>query len=239
MTDATRVRARLQALADPVRATGQRRFFKTGVGQYGEGDIFWGIRNAEVRSVAKEAKALPLPQVEALLEDPVHEVRLCALLLLVEQFRRADAARQKGIVALYLRRTDRVNNWDLVDLSASLLGQWLWDKDRSLLGQLAEGGLWEQRIAVVSTLEFIRRGDFAETLRLCRRLLRHPHDLMHKALGWMLREVGKRDEAVLRAFIEQHGVEMPRTMLRYAIERLPREEREALLIQTRRCRRPR
>lgn len=232
--NARRVRVRLRDLADPVRAEGLKRFFKTGSGQYGEGDVFWGIRVPEIRAVAKTALALPLEQVEILLEDAVHEVRLCGLLILVERFRKADEAGRAASAELYLRRTDRINNWDLVDSSACLPGEWLRDKDRAPLHALgASVNMWEQRIAVVACHVYIRQGDFADIFLLCRNLLGHPHDLMHKAMGWMLRETGKRDKPALEAFLAAHGGAMPRTMLRYAIERFPRQERDWWLRSTR------
>lgn len=222
--------ATLYAHADPVRAKNQLRFFKTGPGQYGEGDIFWGITNPLVRNIVKQHKDTSLETLEALLEHSVHEVRLCALLLLVAQFPRATEEQRAKIIALYLRRTERVNNWDLVDLSACLLGEWLRDKNRDVLDRLAASPLlWDQRIAVVTTLTFIRHKDFADILRLAPLFMNHPHDLMHKAVGWALREVGKKDLAVLSAFLDQYVQQMPRTMLRYAIEKYPEAERKAWL----------
>lgn len=228
------VREQLRALADPVRAAGQMRFFKTGKGQYGEGDVFWGIRNPDMRALVRQWRALPLEQAEVLLADAVHEVRLAGLLILVEQFRKAGEEQRQAIIDLYLRRTDRINNWDLVDLTAPMLGQWLQTRDRDILRRMAASpNMWEQRIAVVATISFIRQGDFVDILALCRLLLEHPHDLMHKAMGWMLREAGKRDKGVLEDFLSDHGAAMPRTMLRYAIERFPEDERKAWLARTR------
>lgn len=222
--------SKLESYADPQRALGQLRFFKTGKGQYGEGDIFWGITVPIVRAAAKEYKNLPLNEVEILLNHATHEVRLCGLLVLVEAFKKADEQKRGAIMALYLKRTDRINNWDLVDLSVNMLGMWLLDKDRALLYTLAVGTtMWEQRMAVVATNVFIRAGDFTDILQLCRQLMGHPHDLMHKAMGWMLREVGKKDRAVLTDFLQHEWQRMPRTMLRYAIEHYPEVERKAWL----------
>lgn len=234
---AAEVRAGLADMADPERAMGLKRFFKVDKGQYGEGDVFWGIRSPDVRAVVKAAAHLAPDQAEILLEDAVHEVRLCALLILVEQFRKADESWRGVLAELYLRRTDRINSWDLVDLSACLPGMWWKDKERAPLHTLgASANMWEQRIAVVACHTYIREGDFTDVFALCRNLLGHPHDLMHKAMGWMLREVGKRDKAALEALLEECGGAMPRTMLRYAIERFPEDQRRRLLLSTRRPR---
>jgi len=203
-------------------------FFKTGKGEYGEGDRFIGSTVPETRMVAKANSQAPLIELDRLLDDEMHECRLCALMILVAQFKRADERKRKEIVDFYLSRTSRVNNWDLVDLSAyHIVGEWLKDKeDRSLLYQLAESRLlWDQRIAVVSTLAFIRKHDFSDILKLAEMFLTHPHDLMHKACGWMLREAGKRDEKALTGFMDSYSRVMPRTMLRYAIERLTPEQK--------------
>lgn len=221
------IKQELAAFGNPEKAIHLMRFFKTGKGEYGEGDRFLGCTVPETRKVARAHQQAPLSEIERLLTDEMHECRLCALLILAEQFKRGDLFQQKERVDFYLAHTDHINNWDLVDLSAyHILGEWLKTRDRGLLYELAEGGrLWEQRIAVVSTMAFIREGDFADTLKLSERLLYHPHDLIHKACGWMLREVGKRDETVLTAFLDLHVTEMPRTMLRYAIERLSPSQR--------------
>lgn len=235
----------LQAMRNEAQARHLSRFFKTGKGQYGEGDRFLGLRVPQTRAVTKEAKGLlTADELALLLQSPWHEARLCALLLLVEEMgaalprREADteerAARRQAVAAFYLHHARRANNWDLVDLSApGVLGQWLLCPlpgggmpDRSVLDRLAASdNLWEQRIAIVSTLALIRAGEFGDTLRIARLLLRHPHDLIHKAVGWMLREVGKRDLEVLRRFLREHAPEMPRTSLRYAIERMEEGER--------------
>ncbi|MEG2172163.1 MAG: DNA alkylation repair protein [Desulfovibrionaceae bacterium] len=230
MPSAEQIIATIQAHADPVQAQNLQRFFKTGAGQYGEGDVFWGVKVPVVRRIAKAFTTATLPIVNVLLDHAVHEVRLCALLLLVEQFSKASEIQRKNIIDFYLYHAERVNNWDLVDLSVRLLGTWLIDKDRALLDELAASPiLWKQRMAVVATHTFIRLGDFEDILRLSQKLMHHPHDLIHKALGWMLREVGKQDRAVLSAFLHQHRPHMPRTMLRYAIEHYPEPERKAWL----------
>ncbi len=216
--------------AAPEKARDMSRFFKTGPGQYAEGDVFWGIGAPRMRAVAAAAVALPLPEVERLLEDPVHEVRACALVIMTLRFKKGDETQRGEIIDLYLRRADCVNNWDLVDISAGMLGEWLLRRDRAVLRRLADSPiLWRQRIAVVATLPLIKAGDFTDILDLTRRLIRHPHDLMHKALGWMLREVGKKDKAALETFLEHHVHDLARTTLRYAIERFPEAERKAWL----------
>lgn len=204
------------------------RFFKTGKGQYGEGDRFMGVIVPNTRKVAKAAAGLPLEVVEMLLESRWHECRLCALLILIEKYRKDP----ENIVRFYLSHTRWVNNWDLVDLSAPyILGDYmLKQEDRSILDELAGSSvMWEQRIAVVSTLMLIRNGQFKDTMRLAEKLLCTRHDLMHKAVGWMLREVGKRDEGLLCGFLEKHKSVMPRTMLRYAIEKFSPERRRCYL----------
>ncbi len=231
---AAAARRHLRSLADPEAARVAAWFFKTGPGEYGEGDRFLGIRAAPLRAAAKRFAALPPGQIGRLLASRWHEDRSLALLVLGDRFRRAGRAERREIVRFYLGRTDRVNNWDLVDLSAPhILGAWLLDRPRGVLTRLAGSrNLWERRIAVLATLAFIRQGQFDDTLRLARRLSDDPHDLMHKAVGWMLREVGKRDAAVLRGFLDAHGPRLPRTALRYAIERLrPAERRRYLAME--------
>jgi len=205
------------------------RFFKTGPGQYGEGDVFFGVTVPEQRAIAKRFTDASLADIETMLADPVHEVRLTALLILVEQFRMADADGKKAVADFYLRHLDGVNNWDLVDSSApQILGAWLLTKkDRSVLYRLARSGkLWRERVAIVATQELIRHGEFEDTIRIATILLHHKHDLIHKAVGWMLREMGKKDIAALREFLSMHAATMPRTALRYAIERMDAAERK-------------
>lgn len=225
---AANVKDELLLLGNDARAEHSKYFFKTGKGEYGEGDQFIGSTVPETRSVANRYKSLSFTEIEKLLDDEIHECRLCALIILVEQFKRSDEAKRKEIYDFYLSHTQGINNWDLVDLSSyHIVGQWLLDKDRSVLYQLAgSSNLWEQRIAMVSTYAFIKQNDFQDTLHLSEKLMNHKHDLIHKACGWMLREVGKRDEHVLTEFLDQYYLQMPRTMLRYAIERFSKEQRE-------------
>ena len=224
------IRSKLHSLADPVRAAGALRFFKTGPGEYGEGDKFLGVTVPLVRSLVRESDALGEGDVLSFLHSEWHEERLLALLVLVRRFERRADERER-IAKLYVANTRWINNWDLVDTSApQILGAWLLGRDRALLGKLAAStDLWEQRIAVLATFAFIRAGEFADTLGLCERFLTHRHDLMHKACGWMLREVGKRDISALRMFLDNHATRMPRTMLRYAIEKLAPGERQDYL----------
>jgi 3-methyladenine DNA glycosylase AlkD len=229
------IRRCLRAQASARDAKILRWFFKTGPGEYGEGDVFIGIRVPALRKLVREFHPVSDATVRALLRSRIHEERLLALLLLVRRFETGDDAGRRGVFNLYMANTDRVNNWDLVDLSApNIVGQWLMERDRRRLDRLAGStSLWERRIAIVSTFAFIRRNEFDDTFRIADRLLRDPHDLIHKATGWMLREVGKRDEAVLEAFLWPRLSAMPRTMLRYAIERFPEPKRRRFL--THRC----
>ncbi len=218
-------------LANPEIAAHSQRFFKTGPGEYGEGDRFLGIRVPALRRMAKAARAIDLPQAATLVRSPFHEVRLCGLLILVEQFRRADDAGQKAIYDCYLEHTPHINNWDLVDASApAIIGGHLMARSRRPLHRLARSAdLWERRIAIMATLTFIKAGDFGETLKIAERLLGDDEDLIHKATGWMLREIGNRDRHAEEAFLQAHYRQMPRTMLRYAIERLPERRRQQYL----------
>lgn len=228
------LRRELTALTDPVRAQHALRYFKIGPGQYGEGDRFLGIRVPELRRLVRRYRSLPLSDTLLLLRSEWHEERLLALLLMVQRFGKAAADERQQILAAYLAHTAWINNWDLVDSSAAQIVGASLGADRSLLDRLSSSGsLWERRIAVVATFDLIRRGDYGDTLRLCERLLSEREDLLHKACGWALREVGKRDLAVLREFLTRHAGSMPRTMLRYAIERLPAEERRRWLAEKR------
>lgn len=226
-TKATVIQKELEAYIDPVKREYLPRFFKTGKGQYGEGDKFLGVIVPHTRLVTKRHQQESFEVMSELLQSEWHECRLCALLMLVERFKKCDEKGRKEIYDYYLSQTQRVNNWDLVDLSApTIVGQHLLDKPREELYRLAAGSLlWDQRIAVVSTYTLIRNGDFIDILQLAELLLNHPHDLMHKAIGWMLREMGKRDEELLKQFLEKFSKEMPRTMLRYSIEKLTDAER--------------
>ena len=223
------------AKADPSQVEGLSRFFKTGPGQYGEGDRFLGIKVPVTRRVVKECwKQTGFDELEGCLASEYHEIRLAGLLALVEIYSHArkDMSLRSRCIDFYLSHTDRINNWDLVDLSCyNLLGDWLLDKDRSLLYRLASDGksIWEQRIGMVSTMAFIRQGQLDDTFAIADILLNHPHDLIHKAVGWLLREAGKRDMDALRVFLDHRAASMPRTMLRYAIEKFPERERLAIL----------
>lgn len=216
------IKKELKKLADKEKAVQLARFFKTGKGQYGEGDIFIGIKVPEQRKIAKLFSDTGLSEIEKLIDDPIHECRLTALLILIEKYKKSDESEKQIIVQFYLNKTSRINNWDLVDLSSPrIIGNHYFDKDRTVLYNLVKGGsLWEQRIAVVSTYYFIKRNDFQDILNFSEMLLGHKHDLIHKATGWMLREAGKMDESVLISFLDKHYRSMPRTMLRYSLEKL-------------------
>jgi|ERR1700754_2634275 len=228
---ATTIRAKLKSLGNPERAEMSKRYFKTGPGQYGEGDIFYGNNAAEVRGLAREYQAMAEDQILKLLASPFHEERAVALLILVRRFAKADPAARRRIYELYLAHTEFINNWDLVDLSAPhIVGAYLVDKSRKpLYGLVRSPGLWARRIGILATFHFIRQNDFKDTFELSKRLLSDKEDLIHKATGWMLREVGKRDETAARRFLVEHYRKMPRTMLRYAIERFPDAERQSYL----------
>lgn len=208
-----------------------QRFFRTGPGQYGEGDIFRGISIPVLRDLARRNRDIPLEETACLLDSVYHEDRLLALFMLVGRFRRGDAGMKTAIFDLYMKSTGRMNNWDLVDASAEHIpGAYLWDRDRSPLHTLSRSpSLWERRISIVATFNFIRRGDFKDTLAISENLLADREDLIHKAAGWMLREVGKRSMEAEEAFLKRHCRAMPRTMLRYAIERFPENIRQAYL----------
>jgi 3-methyladenine DNA glycosylase AlkD len=231
----TRLRAlqrELRAAASPARARVSQSFFRTGPGEYGAGDLFLGVPVPDQRAVVRRHRDLPRRDVDWLLRSPYHEERLTALLILVEQYRRAEDAERDSIHRFYLARLRHVNNWDLVDLTAPvLIGAHLRGRNTTLLDRLAGSpDLWRRRIAMLGTADAIRCGDPQPALRIAHRLLHDPHALIHKAVGWMLREVGKRcGPAHLREFLDRHAAEMPRTMLRYAIERLPERERQAYL----------
>lgn len=251
------IRHELEALVDPIKKEYLPRFFKTGKGQYGEGDKFLGVVVPNTRIVAKQHKDEPFEVMAELLQSEWHECRLCALLMLVERFKKSDEEGRKLIYDFYLTQTSRINNWDLVDLSApGIVGEYLKDKSREDLYRLADSALlWDQRIAVVATYTLIKNHDFIDILALSERFLAHTfahslgndahsfahsafevahsaqplHDLMQKAIGWMLREMGKRDKDLLVQFLEKYCKTMPRTMLRYAIEKFPEEERQEFM----------
>ena len=218
----------LRQYIDAEKAILLPRFFKTGEGEYGEGDKFLGVTVPHIRVVTKQYCHVSLGVVNQLLDSEWHECRMCALLILVMKYKKASEEQKQAIFDLYLSRTERINNWDLVDLSApNIVGEHLFHAiDRTILYRLAESPLlWERRIAMVSTLNFIRKGDFGDTFALADKLVDSRHDLMQKAVGWMLREMGKRDISLLRIFLDKHAANMPRTMLRYAIEKMNDAER--------------
>lgn len=213
----------MRGIGSATRARHSLRFFRTAPGEYGAGDRFLGLTVPQVRELCRQHADLPLPRVRDLLRSRWHEARLLALLILVHGYDTGDARQQVRIAKLYLANLDWVNNWDLVDSSAHLiLGPHLACGERRLLDRLARSpDLWRRRVAMIATFHYIRQDDFRDALRIARALLRDEHDLIHKAAGWMLREIGKRDEPALRSFLDRHAARMPRTMLRYAIERLP------------------
>jgi 3-methyladenine DNA glycosylase AlkD len=227
------IKKALSSVADPQKAELLQRFFKTGQGEYGEGDIFLGIKVPDQRAVSKKYyKEITLNGIGELLESDIHEHRLTAIFMLVLKYEKAvDEKEKKQIVDFYLENLDRVNNWDLVDSSApKILGAWLFDRDRSIIYELARyGHLWKQRVAILATFYSIKQDDFSDALRIAEMLLGHPHDLIHKAAGWMLREIGNRDRNTEESFLKKHYKKMPRTMLRYAIEKFEPEERKRYL----------
>lgn len=222
----------LERKANPQIASHSQRFFKTGKGDYGEGDVFLGIRVPVIRQAVKHFKDAGLKEAEALLGSQYHEVRLFAVLLWVARYQKGGSDTQARIYQRYLDNAHSINNWDLVDSSAHhIVGAYLFDKDKSVLHKLAQSAsLWERRIAIIATYHFIKRDSYAETLQLAKILLNDEQDLIHKAVGWMLREVGNRDRAIEEGFLKAHYQTMPRTMLRYAIEKFPPEQRKRYLL---------
>jgi 3-methyladenine DNA glycosylase AlkD len=217
------IRRDLRKVATPERARANRWFFKTGPGQYGEGDRFLGVALPQLRTIAREYRDMPLKYVIALLKSDWHEERLLALLILVSQYARGDERSRTAIHSLYLRHTRWINNWDLVDSSAAqIVGAHLEHGDRQVLRRLARSRIvWERRIAIIATYHYIRRGEFRDALAIAALLRNDQHDLVHKAVGWMLREIGNRDRRVEERFLQRYASRMPRTMLRYAIEKFP------------------
>jgi 3-methyladenine DNA glycosylase AlkD len=222
---------RLIALGNKAQAAISQRFFKTGPGEYGEGDIFLGIKVPVLRKLAKEYFDLPLTEVKPILGSKYHEIRLLSLFILVDQFSKGDQKKKKRIYELYLKNTGFINNWDLVDSSAHhIVGPYLIDKSKALLAELAQSDLlWERRIAIMSTFHYIKNDKFSDTLRIAEMLLSDKEDLIHKAVGWMLREIGKRHLPSEETFLKKHYHNMPRTMLRYAIEKFPKPKRQRYL----------
>ena len=222
---------RLQVLSDAEKREIFPKFFKAGKGEYGEGDRFLGVTVPNIRAIAKLHKDISIEEIRDLIQSEWHEVRLCALIIMVEKSKKKDEALRKELFNLYLSQTERINNWDLVDLSCRfIIGEYLLDKSRDILYQLAQSPLlWDNRIAIVSTYAFIRKGQLEDTYALSDLMMQHPHDLMHKAIGWMLREAGKRNPERLYDYVMSHRADMPRTMLRYAIEKFSPKERAILM----------
>ena len=224
----------LLQLSDPERAKNLSWFFKTGKGQYGEGDVFLGITVPEQRKVAKKYTDLSLNDLQELLNSEIHEHRFTALVILISKYREAEESSKKEIFDFYLRNTKNINNWDLVDLSAPrIIGDYLLNKDRTTLFKLARSNiLWERRISILSTFTFIDNCDFEDALSISELLLHDEHDLIHKAVGWALREIGKRDQNVEEKFLTKHYPNVPRTMLRYAVEKFDEKKRKKYLAKS-------
>ncbi|MBW1820722.1 MAG: DNA alkylation repair protein [Deltaproteobacteria bacterium] len=225
------IQKELKALGNEEKAKKHQSFFKTGPGEYGEGDIFIGVTVPELRTLAKEYKTIGIDKIKQLLKSEIHEERLLSLFLLIHRYSKGDEPEKKRIYELYLKNTKFINNWDLVDSSAGqIVGAFLSDKSKKPLYDLVKSdNLWERRISIISTFYFIKRDQFSDTLKISKVLLSDKEDLIHKAVGWMLREVGKRDMSVEENFLKKHYKNMPRTMLRYAIEKFPESKRQRYL----------
>jgi 3-methyladenine DNA glycosylase AlkD len=235
-SDFPKIKEELGYCADKERAKILLRFFKTGKGEYGEGDVFLGIKAPDLKKIIqKYYKEASLKNIQTLLLDKIHEYRSVALEILKKQYKKSDEKRKKEIVRFYLKNTKNINNWDLVDCSAPhILGNWLLahQEERKILYKLAcSKNLWERRISILSTLAFIRQKEFKDTLKISEVLIYDKHDLIHKAVGWMLREVGKRDQKTEEEFLKKYSKIMPRTMLRYAIERFPEKKRKLYMAK--------
>lgn len=219
----------LKSCSNKEYADHHQRFFKTGKGEYGEGDLFYGLRVPDVRKIAKKYfRIINLEEIEELIQNPYHEFRLSAVIMLVLKYPKSSTTEQEKIYNLYLNNVNYINNWDLVDVSAQyIVGPFLFKKDTQKLWELAKSDhLWSQRISILSTFYFIRQGVYSNTIELSEHFLTHKHDLMHKATGWMLREVGNKDVETLYTFLDKYHKIMPRTMLRYAVEKLPEEKKK-------------
>lgn len=226
-----RIKQVFRRQSDAKKAKFFQRFFKTGKGEYGEGDVFLGLTVPQVRSIALQYKTIALSNIEKLLKSKIHEERLTAFLILVYQFQKGDDASKHAIFNFYLNHTKWINNWDLVDLTApKIVGSFLLHKPKKKLYTLAKSkSLWERRIAILATFTCIQNNTFDDTLRIATLMLNDPHDLIHKAVGWMLREIGKRSIIIEEQFLNQYYKQMPRTMLRYAIEKFPEKKRKVYL----------
>jgi 3-methyladenine DNA glycosylase AlkD len=225
------IRKEIKKQANPKQAVILQRFFKTGKGEYGEDDIFYGIKVPEQRTIARKFKDLAFEDIKVLISFKVHEERLIAAFILVDQYKSGDEKKKKEVFNFYIKNRKGINNWDLVDLSApKIVGMYLLDKEKDLLYKYARSkDLWEKRIAILSTYTFIREHFFEDTLNISEILLNDKHDLIHKAAGWMLREIGNRDMEAEEQFLRKHYKSMPRTMLRYAIEKFPEKKRKDYL----------
>lgn len=225
------IKQEMRSLAEADRIPDLQRFFKTGKGEYAEGDRFLGIRVPHLRKLSRQYHSLPMVDVTKLLHSPWHEERLLALFIMVLQFNKGMEEPRRAIYQLYLANTASINNWDLVDCSAPhIVGGWLAARSRKPLYKLARSqSLWERRIAMLACFYFIRQGELDDAIKIAEILVEDEHDLIHKAVGWMLREIGKQDEGHMLAFIQSHYQQMPRVMLRYAIEKLPKTKRQDLL----------
>ncbi len=228
---AKQIQMEIRALADPEQAKNLQRFFKTGPGEYGEGDRFLGLRVPQIRALVKQLGIVPITTIKSLIKSPWHEERMLALLLMVHRYNKSDDEAREVLYHLYLDSTAYINNWDLIDVTARhIVGAWLYNRSRKPLFILAESNsLWERRISILSAFHFIAKNDFGDALKLAKILLNDDHDLMHKAVGWMLREIGKRDRKREEEFLLKHYRKMPRTMLRYAIEHFPEKRRKVYL----------
>lgn len=231
MPNIDQLKKELKKAANPEYAKILQRFFKTGKGEYGEGDIFLGVRTPIQRKIIKDYRELPLVDLEKLFQDEIHDFRFSALLILITQFKKGNREERRNIFNLYLKSTRQINNWDLVDISAPhIVGNFLLDRPKDVLYKLAQSkNLWEKRIAIISTFAFIRNNDFTDTLKIFEILISDKHDLIHKAVGWMLREVGKRDQKIEEDFLEEYCQRMPRVALRYAIEKFSKNKRKFYL----------
>ena len=231
MSDLEKIKKELKRSSNSEQAKILQRFFKTKKGEYGEGDIFLGIKVPMQRQIAKKYKSLRLKKIKNLLNSKIHAYRFTALLLLIDKYEKADEKEKKKIFDFYLSNTKNINNWDLVDISApKIVGKFLIDKEKNILYKLAKSkNLWEKRIAIIAAFTFIKNNDLKDTLKISRILLNDEHDLIHKAVGWMLREVGKRNQKVEEEFLSKHYKKMPRTMLRYSIEKFSEKKRKKYL----------
>ena len=225
------IKKKLREIGSEERAKLSQRFFKTGPGEYGEGDVFIGVTVPELRKLSKECKTINRNEIRKLLQSPIHEERLLSLFLLIHRYSKGDEPEKKRIYEFYFKNTKFINNWDLVDSSAGqIVGAFLLEKSKKPLFDLVKSdNLWERRISIISTFCFIKRNHFSEVLKISEILLSDREDLIHKAVGWMLREVGKRDMSVEENFLKAHYKNMPRTMLRYAIEKFPQTKRKRYL----------